>query len=100
MFFPPRYYHYHYKTSSDNIQYCSSTESELKDLLEEIVNTPLLKIPFWIIKNKDKLKPGVIPVPEHIDNEVGYLKLDSMGIKIDKLTEDQYRYLNSFEEGT
>ncbi|MHA1230889.1 MAG: adenosylhomocysteinase [Candidatus Helarchaeota archaeon] len=54
----------------------------------------------YIVKNKDKLKPGVIPVPEHIDNEVGYLKLDSMGIKIDKLTEDQYRYLNSFEEGT
>lgn len=42
----------------------------------------------------------VHPVPAHIDSEVALMKLHSMGIKIDKLTEEQQKYLSSWSEGT
>ena len=47
-----------------------------------------------------KAKPGVYPVPKDIDREVGRLKLASMGITIDTLTEEQSKYLGSWEAGT
>ena len=54
----------------------------------------------YIVKNKNNLKPGIIPIPTEIDNLVGKLKLDSMGIKIDEWTEEQRKYCLGFEEGT
>ncbi len=54
----------------------------------------------YIVKNKDKLKPGMINVPTEIDDKVGFLKLQSMGVEIDKLTEEQYNYIHGYEEGT
>ncbi|NLL90577.1 MAG: adenosylhomocysteinase [Dehalococcoidales bacterium] len=54
----------------------------------------------YLVKNRGKLQPKVYIVPEYIDLEVARLKLDSMGVKIDKLTPEQERYLNSWEEGT
>ncbi|TFF95376.1 MAG: adenosylhomocysteinase [Promethearchaeota archaeon] len=54
----------------------------------------------YIVKNKDKLQPGMIEVPKDIDDKVGYLKLKSMGIQIDELTEEQYNYIHGYEEGT
>ena len=54
----------------------------------------------YIVKNRDSLKPGMIDVPEDIDNRVGFLKLQSMGIEIDTLTEEQYNYIHGYEEGT
>ena len=54
----------------------------------------------YMAKKADKLAPGVHPVPKEIDNEVGRLKLHSMGIEIDTLTEEQRRYLESWEGGT
>jgi adenosylhomocysteinase len=53
----------------------------------------------WLTKNKN-LAPKVYKVPEEIDKEVAFLKLKSMGIKIDKLTREQKRYLESWKEGT
>jgi adenosylhomocysteinase len=54
----------------------------------------------YIVKNRGKLKRRVYAVPEAIDKEVARLKLDSMGIKIDTLTEEQKQYLTSWQEGT
>jgi adenosylhomocysteinase len=54
----------------------------------------------YIVKNKDSLEPGMIDVPKEIDDKVGYLKLKSMDIEIDELTEEQYNYIHGFEEGT
>ncbi|MFX1237942.1 MAG: adenosylhomocysteinase [Promethearchaeota archaeon] len=54
----------------------------------------------YIVKNKDILKPGIIEVPADIDDLVGSLKLQSMGIQIDVLTEEQYNYIHGYEEGT
>jgi len=39
-------------------------------------------------------------VPVDIDKEIARLKLEAMGVKIDTLTEDQLKYLSSWEEGT
>ena len=54
----------------------------------------------YIVKNRDNLKPGMVNVPTDVDDRVGVLKLQSMGIKIDTLTEDQYNYIHGYEEGT
>jgi adenosylhomocysteinase len=39
-------------------------------------------------------------VPREIDEEIARLKLETMGVDIDHLTEEQARYLASWEEGT
>jgi adenosylhomocysteinase len=54
----------------------------------------------WIVKQSERLKPAVYPVPEDIDAEVARLKLQSMGIEIDELTAEQEAYLRSWELGT
>ena len=54
----------------------------------------------YMIKNAGKLEKKVYDVPDEIDREIARLKLDSMGVKIDKLTEEQVKYLGSWEEGT
>jgi adenosylhomocysteinase len=54
----------------------------------------------YLIGTKGKLQPGVYPVPDEIDQEVGKLKLASMNIAIDSLTPEQRQYLESWEEGT
>jgi adenosylhomocysteinase len=53
----------------------------------------------YLIKEK-KMKPKVYPVPEEIDRFVATLKLKAMGIEIDELTEEQKRYLTTWEAGT
>jgi len=53
-----------------------------------------------IVKNKGKLPCKVIDVPLDIDFEVARLKLQSMDIELEKLTEEQKRYLSSWEIGT
>ncbi len=54
----------------------------------------------YMVKNKKSLEIRVHPVPQEIDKQVARLKLDSMGINIDKLTPEQKKYLTSWEEGT
>jgi adenosylhomocysteinase len=49
---------------------------------------------------KDELKCDVHIVPKEIDKTVAQLKLSSLGIAIDSLTEEQKKYLESWEEGT
>ena len=54
----------------------------------------------YLAKGEGKLPPKVYPVPQEIDQEVGRLKLSSMGIKIDTLTQEQREYLGGWEKGT
>ena len=54
----------------------------------------------YIVINKESFKPGMINVPSDIDDQVGILKLEAMGVKIDKLSEEQYNYIHGYEEGT
>ena len=48
----------------------------------------------------EKLKNRVYPIPAAIDDEIARLKLRSMGIKIDRLTPEQKKYLSAWEMGT
>jgi adenosylhomocysteinase len=54
----------------------------------------------YLIKNRGNLAPGVHVVPVATDQEVGRLKLESMGVKIDKLSAEQQKYQESWESGT
>jgi len=54
----------------------------------------------YIYQNSSKLEKKVYPVPEEIDRQIAHLKLESMGIKIDRLSTQQRNYLNSWELGT
>ncbi len=54
----------------------------------------------YLVKNHKTLPKGVFPVPEDLDRRVAKLKLESMGIKIDRLTPEQEEYLASWSEGT
>lgn len=54
----------------------------------------------WVIKNQSGLKPLVYTVPNSIVDWIAELKLETMGITIDKLTEEQNNYLSSWDQGT
>src|SRR5262245_13781723 len=54
----------------------------------------------YAIQNATSLERKVYPVPADIDREIARLKLATMGIDIDKLTEEQEHYLASWDEGT
>jgi adenosylhomocysteinase len=46
------------------------------------------------------LEKRVYPVPAHLDREIARLKLESMGVEIDRLTPEQEKYLSSWDMGT
>ncbi len=54
----------------------------------------------YLAENRGQLETRVHSVPEDIDREVARLKLNAMGVAIDSLTEEQRKYLASWEEGT
>ena len=54
----------------------------------------------WIALNHTKLEKTVYEIPHDVDQEIARLKLHAMGISIDYLTEEQQRYLTSWQEGT
>ncbi|MFU8767785.1 MAG: adenosylhomocysteinase [Candidatus Methanoperedens sp.] len=53
-----------------------------------------------IVENASKLENNVYRVPVEIDNRVAKLKLESMGVETETLTDEQYKYLHSWEMGT
>ncbi len=54
----------------------------------------------YMLKHASELQRQVYSVPSAIDEEIARLKLSSMGVEIDRLTPEQVKYLNSWEEGT
>jgi adenosylhomocysteinase len=54
----------------------------------------------YMLAHADELKHTVYAVPEAIDQAIAKLKLAAMGVKIDELSEEQKRYLDSWQEGT
>jgi adenosylhomocysteinase len=54
----------------------------------------------YILRNHDRLSNTVHPVPGPIDREIARLKLAATGVRIDRLTADQKKYLVSWEMGT
>jgi adenosylhomocysteinase len=54
----------------------------------------------FMVKNAKTLEKRVYGVPADIDAEIARIKLEAMGIKIDTLTDEQLKYLSSWQEGT
>ena len=54
----------------------------------------------YMVKNADSLENQVYGVPPEVDQQIARLKLAAMGVELDTLTEEQVKYLNSWEEGT
>jgi adenosylhomocysteinase len=54
----------------------------------------------WVLQHRAELEPRVYDVPAEIDEEIARLKLASMGIEVDVLTEAQRLYLSSWTSGT
>jgi adenosylhomocysteinase len=54
----------------------------------------------YAVQNAAELERRVYSVPDEIDREIARLKLATMGLEIDRLTEEQERYLASWQEGT
>ena len=74
-------------------------EGHPSDVMDLSFSIQLLCVEY-ILKNKGKLVSTVLDVPKDVDLEVARLKLHSMGISIEELTEEQKRYLTSWEMGT
>ncbi|MBI2450239.1 MAG: adenosylhomocysteinase [Candidatus Nealsonbacteria bacterium] len=54
----------------------------------------------YLVKSKGKLPTDVIMLPEELDDFIAKLQLEAMDITIDELTEEQKKYLSSWQEGT
>ncbi|HDN59710.1 MAG TPA: adenosylhomocysteinase [Candidatus Marinimicrobia bacterium] len=54
----------------------------------------------YLAKNGDKLEKKVHKIPEEQDQEIAQLKLQTMGISIDELSEEQIKYKTNYQEGT
>lgn len=54
----------------------------------------------YLVRHVGKLEPRVYVLPQKLDQQVASLKLKAMGVKYDKLTGEQKRYLTSWQEGT
>jgi len=54
----------------------------------------------WLLKNKGKLNMRVYTIPTDLDKEIARLKLEALGVTLDKLTREQVKYLSSWQEGT
>ena len=54
----------------------------------------------YMIRNGESLVPQVYTIPQELDHEIARLKLEAMGVRIDKLTDEQEHYLSQWEEGT
>jgi adenosylhomocysteinase len=54
----------------------------------------------WLVEKGESLPPDVYTLPRELDEEVARLKLEAMGAGLERLTDEQSRYLGSWEEGT
>jgi adenosylhomocysteinase len=54
----------------------------------------------WLTKHVSTLQPNVYPIPRELDEEIARLKLEALGVRIDRLTPEQSAYLASWEQGT
>lgn len=54
----------------------------------------------YIVKNKGKLPVDVIQLPAEIDDTIARLQLEDLGVSINEMTDEQKRYISSWQEGT
>lgn len=76
----------------------AAAEGHPSEVMDMSFSNQALSVEF--LASNPGLKPGVYRVPEEIDRAVAKMKLETMGIEIDELTEEQRKYLASWELGT
>jgi adenosylhomocysteinase len=54
----------------------------------------------YLVKMRGKLEKGLYTLPEELDTEIASLKLESLGVSIDKLTPEMIEYMSSWRTGT
>ena len=54
----------------------------------------------WCVRNRGALRVDVLNVPTDIEQSICQLKLKTMGLPIDRMTDEQQKYVQSWEEGT
>ena len=77
----------------------ASAEGHPSSVMDMSFANQALAVEYLVSYNK-RLEKRVYPVPPEIDQEIARMKLLSMGIPIDQLTEEQQHYLASWEKGT
>jgi len=77
----------------------SAAEGHPSEVMDLSFANQILSLKF-LIENRDKLQNKVYEMAHEQDKKVAEMKLKAMGIKIDKLTEEQEKYMNSYSEGT
>lgn len=77
----------------------ASAEGHPSSVMDMSFANQALAAEYLVLEGK-QLQKKVYPVPLDIDKEIARLKLEAMGIKIDKLTKEQEKYLASWEMGT
>lgn len=77
----------------------ASAEGHPPDVMDMSFANQALAAEF-LVNNKGKLKTDVYTIPKELDDMIAKLKLESLGISIDTLTEEQKKYLASWTAGT
>jgi adenosylhomocysteinase len=77
----------------------ASAEGHPSSVMDMSFANQALSAEFMLRNNRD-LEDDVYAVPADIDKEIARLKLNAMGVRIDKLTPEQQKYLASWEMGT
>ncbi|MEK7140379.1 MAG: adenosylhomocysteinase, partial [Patescibacteria group bacterium] len=77
----------------------SSAEGHPASVMDMSFANQALAVEF-ILKNKRQLSNAVHILPEALDKKIAALKLRSLGVKIDTLTERQKKYMSGWREGT
>ncbi len=90
---------YVYLLAEGRLVNLSSAEGHPSEVMDLSFSNQIMGI-MYLLKNHDKLENKVYTIPKDVDKEIAKRKLESFNIKIDKLTRDQEKYLNSFDEGT
>lgn len=77
----------------------SAAEGHPAEVMDMSFSNQALSIEF-IVRESRNLGRKVYPVPDHIDFKVASLKLETMGVKIERMTAEQVEYLKSWKHGT
>ncbi len=77
----------------------SAAEGHPSSVMDMSFSNQFMSVKF-LVENRGKLEKKVYNVPEDIDNEIARIKLKTMGFEIDELTDEQRKYLSSWEIGT
>ncbi len=76
-----------------------AAEGHPSDVMDLSFSDQLLAV-LYILQSRGSLENKVYKLPEDLDRKVAEIKLKTLGVKIDKLTEEQKKYLESWKEGT